>query len=655
MKCLEVVDTETTDGGGQRKLRPIARVRSPRTPSHDSAVEIEAITPRTPKRKGRFSRESSSNRKRGSTREHEKQQRPHHTSRSSKGTPQNWEALQSPRVASRVEINKAGTPRREEASKQQRVPSMPKLSSGRKIPFRRETPNFSNSGKKELQSSKRNDAASKPRTPVGSRIAPTPRHQEEGQELLLGFSNLAEEEVRDFDLMNINITIYGMKGILCEEKEATKTKKRRSFKSSKQKDISCHMEEDFNIPQTTAAASVARNVSSSQTVIETFLPSQPMNIYSEPGKSTRLGALWQNPSTKLLQAEGQCQDDKAAPKLKSSFEILRMMMKRPFVKGQNAGFVENYVHETIEIGLNLCRGKELLRFGVANLVITGEEEGEVMIHIPIMSAIVQNMETSKKKKKDMKTRNKIRFEKDDRYFALDENASLYVGVQVHPQQDVEAAAEYQEEIQASDSELLRRAHETKKAMMKHQTKAVEQQGKIFYQSFTASTASTSSSGRKHFTSSKRQQQPPQSTRQQNSQSQWQNQQQKQKQNHQYQMDQTRTSKKAATMTPSDTESILSSFLCGAALPLMPESGNDSKYETQKSVSLKKNLSMSEPQSEEIANGKSLPMTEILNLKYGPEYAKSFFSAVTFSTGASSSEDFDLAEVVEATAKQLSLM
>ena len=59
----------------------------------------------------------------------------------------------------------------------------------------------------------------------------------------------------------------------------------------------------------------------------------------------------------------------------------------------------------------------------------------------------------------------------------------------------------------------------------------------------------------------------------------------------------------------------------------------------------------------VKNGEpSIPIDEILNVKYAPAYAMSFFSAVTYSyTNIDASEgDQDVAELVEQSAQQLVL-
>jgi hypothetical protein len=440
------------------------------------------------------------------------------------------------------------------------------------------------------------------------------------------------------------------------DKETKKAKKKTTFKT-KQKLPSPHeqgVDPNLDIP-TTVAASMKRNVTSSQTVIETFLPSQPMNVYSEPGRSTRLSAVWQTPSsTLLLGTNGQ--DENVTSKLDPSFQMLRMMMKRPFVKGQQAGFVENYVHETIQIGLNLSRGKELMRLGIATLVITGEEEGEIMVHIPVRP--VQLHEKDKKgtrsmKKKQKEKDNKTCFENDHRHFSIDENASLYVGVRVHQQHDVEAAALYQEAVTASESELLMAARAAKDTMMNEQAKVLEYQAGALYKARTVSTASSSSAGKKQNPEKMMQRQAQENPKAPETQS---------------QQEQKLQSQCAVPRRPSTTmmpgmQNIFSGLLCGATLNLMPEDEPVARHlqdsQTEESLTAKKSDMSKEITNCDISKSTSsgLPMSEVLNLKNGPEYAKSFFSGVTFSTGAmsASSEDMDLSAVVEQTAKQLALM
>ena len=487
---------------------------------------------------------------------------------------------------------------------------------------------------------------------------------EEMREAPLGMMDDDEcgEEKKNFDLMNINITIYGISGILCEEKEpkksAIKQVKRRSIlkatKSNKDgsKATEQTAEPTHSTIPTTVAASVKRNAFSSQTVIETFLPSQPLNIQSAPGKGTKLSALWQSPSSTLL-GMGEQQDENENPKEEhASFEVLRMMMKKPFSRERTPGLVENYVHEHVQIGINLCRGKELMRLGVATLIITGEEEGQVMMHIPARPCAnpgVQERSLSSKshrsgsKKRESKKSKKLKthFENDNCSFRLDENSSLYLGVQVNPRQDVEAAGKFQE-IEPSDSQLLRDAHATKSCMLEMREQQKHAQQRTERQSATASSSSNSHGPVKSKGS-----------------------------------DDSMVIQKPATTVPNTNrlasvipESVMAGLFCGA-LPGMATDNTTATHMARPNGNKVTNKSFHKKSSDDdgdsddenssqsnLGRKDSLPVQDVMNVKYSSAYVKSFFSAVTFAEtelyDETDDEDDlqDFSELVEQSARGL---
>ena len=484
---------------------------------------------------------------------------------------------------------------------------------------------------------------------------------EEMRDAPLGMIDEGAEEKKNFDLMNINITIYGVTGILCEEKEPKKSsginlvKRRSVLKAAK-----AGTPRVAAIP-TTVAASVKRNAISSQTVIETFLPSQPLNIQSSPGKETNLSASWQSSGYELRGGEDRQDENENTSDEHISFEVLRMMMKKPFTREKvPGGLVENYIHEHVQIGVNLCRGHELMRLGVATLIITGEEEGQVMMHIPARPCAnpgVQERKLKPKsssrnhKKKEPKKNKKLKmhFENDNCTFRLDENSSLYLGVQVNPRQDVEAAERYQEVIQPSESQLLRNAHATNFAMMetrehKKQEKEISHR-MMERQSTTTGITSFTCSGERATTTDEV-----------------------------ISKDISRESnyvpKKKATTEPVNNsrlgsvipESMMTGIFCGAlgmstgtnsnttvATAVNVSKSKESKIGAKTADKKKSSDKGSKDNSDDAVSGKATPVNggkkvrlpkEILNVKYAPEYAKSFFSAVTFADSELFDDDDD---------------
>jgi hypothetical protein len=252
-----------------------------------------------------------------------------------------------------------------------------------------------------------------------------------------------ELEKEKFDLMNIKIVVYGLTGLMCE-KDPVKRKlfvKRSSASaggggdssatpgimglsgsSISSGDIFSMGDSDFletaGVP-TTAVVSFQKNAISSQTSLETFLPSLPIQrpIANFVNK-VRYSASW--PSEQPLQEDDAAMD-------RSSFKIIRCMQQSTYVPGVGVG--SNYINQTVELRINLSRGTELIRLGTATLVINGDEEGELTMSIPARPALL-NPKKSKRKKK-----NKYGYFLDDhtRRYYLDENATLKVGIQVIPE------------------------------------------------------------------------------------------------------------------------------------------------------------------------------------------------------------------------------
>ena len=267
-----------------------------------------------------------------------------------------------------------------------------------------------------------------------------------------------------FELMNVTVVVYGLNGILCE-KEPTKKKRqklgRRGDSSHRRGDrsvgksiaggstissldVSTASDESFldnpNAP-TTAVVSFRKNAFSSHTSLETFLPSIPLSLPSSTmGNKSRYGASWPSEQSELVG-----DSDNIA---RSSFKLTRCMQQEAFVPGETrataASAVSNYVKETMELRINLSRGTELVPLGTASIVISGDEEGEVQMHVPTQPT--QNKPKTKKLAPRFKSKSKSNkygyFTSDpSRRYYLDENATLRVGVKVIPQSAVKIAEE----------------------------------------------------------------------------------------------------------------------------------------------------------------------------------------------------------------------
>jgi hypothetical protein len=270
---------------------------------------------------------------------------------------------------------------------------------------------------------------------------------------------LGMQDENKFDLMNVTVVIYGLSGLMCQKEPLDLKKSKFGMKRSSSSvtspvnknidgkstastaDLSAAEEENFisnpNAP-TTAVVSFRKNVVGSQQTMETFIPSLPLAAPSDIfGMSSRYAASWPSEQSTLVKDENAME--------RSSLHLIRCMKQETYVPGKlrtNAA-PSNYVHEKIELRINLSRGTELVPLGTASVVISGDEEGEIQMTIP---AKPYEHKESKKASKSSKTKANARknkrgyFSSDPtRRFYLDENATVRIGLQVIPQEALEIA------------------------------------------------------------------------------------------------------------------------------------------------------------------------------------------------------------------------
>jgi hypothetical protein len=299
----------------------------------------------------------------------------------------------------------------------------------------------------------------------------------------------AEKEV--FELMNIRIVVYGLTGVMCE-KELVKKKRfgkkenavsampgsvpgntgamGPSTSSISSADVLSLNEidclENQSIP-TTAVVSCQKNAISSQTALETFLPSMPLHrpVAAFVNK-VRYVASWPSEQSSLRIDDGVDL---------SSFKVIRCMKQAVFIPG--AGVGSNYVHETIELGINLSRGTEMIRLGTASLIVGGEEEGEVSMNVPAKPFATKSKKFTKKK-------NKYGYFSNDplRRYYLDENAAVRVGVQVIPETTLRFANEKEKLKKESELRQLLEDDELKSLLLQMGNENLNRAEKIQFKS-----------------------------------------------------------------------------------------------------------------------------------------------------------------------------
>jgi hypothetical protein len=257
----------------------------------------------------------------------------------------------------------------------------------------------------------------------------------------------------DFELMEVAITVYGLSGIICRTADPKKSAKMFSKKggteiskaSSRPGVHSLDLDESGNpaltnpkgdnlendsVP-TTAVVSFRRNAFSSDTALETFMPSLPLTKpLSGFGNTARYMASWPAGERSALLGKD--------PQGISTINMIRVMRREKYRPETKIGQVSGYVHETIDLGVCIGRGKELVHLGTVSFAITGDEEGEVVTNVPVKSLTPH---ATAKRKSSKKKRSKISsFPHDSsRSYLLDDNATLRVGVRVLPQHTIKTA------------------------------------------------------------------------------------------------------------------------------------------------------------------------------------------------------------------------
>jgi hypothetical protein len=261
----------------------------------------------------------------------------------------------------------------------------------------------------------------------------------------------------DFELMDVAITVYGLSGIICRTVDPKKRAKIFSKKGGRTQiseaspprpsvhslgfnesgnatltnDPKGDNREDGSVP-TTAIVSFRRNAFSSDTALESFMPSLPLTKpMSGFGNTVRYMASWPaGECSALLETD---------PQGISTIKMTRVMKREKYRPETKIGQVSGFVHETIDLGVCLGRGGELVHLGTVSFAITGDEEGEIVTNIPVKSLTLPH--ATAKRKSSKKKRSKISsFPHDSsRSYLLDDNATLRVGVRVLPQHTIKTA------------------------------------------------------------------------------------------------------------------------------------------------------------------------------------------------------------------------
>jgi hypothetical protein len=260
-----------------------------------------------------------------------------------------------------------------------------------------------------------------------------------------------------FDLMQVSITIYSLSGITAErEIKKSRGKLYSRIKAElrrKKKDKPIYVRKTTQnlsadsieviagdgIP-TTAVISCQRKATSSHTILETFLPSLPLFSTTSPrGETVRYKALWRASDDHDSRISGE-QASVCEP---STFKKIRAMKRESYNKETKIQHLSSYQPETVDLKLSIGRGTELIVLGEATFAFTGDEEGEVMMNLPVkpLNEHTNSNSAAKTKKKRLgkKRRNLTLSHNKQKAYSLDENATLRVGIKALSHQAIEEA------------------------------------------------------------------------------------------------------------------------------------------------------------------------------------------------------------------------
>ena len=169
--------------------------------------------------------------------------------------------------------------------------------------------------------------------------------------------------------------------------------------------------------------------------METFLPSLNLQKPPEDSKSDHSlnqTAVWRHSNEHSI-------DEAEREERCTTFTMTRVMKKQDFDRKKpvaDATQIANYYPETIEINVGVGRGKDVASLATASIVVTGDEESEVILSVPVKAVI--------NKKKGLRRRMRGKQKKASApeatfaadplcSYSLEENAILKVGIKSTPQ------------------------------------------------------------------------------------------------------------------------------------------------------------------------------------------------------------------------------
>lgn len=200
---------------------------------------------------------------------------------------------------------------------------------------------------------------------------------------------------------------------------------------------------------TTAVISSTRHNPESDRPMETFIPSLPLHRLSRGDRQAlRYSARWNGDSA--------CRSVDTEEQSCPSFKILRLMNQQQYVPSARAGELSTYEHEQIDLCVFVGRGKELIPIGVVSFVVTGDEETETILNLPVTKPALESRVYDRHFKQSSRKKDaKESFQKDPHnIFTIGTNATLRLGVRAFPQRNFLEADERSAEAREQDEKIF---------------------------------------------------------------------------------------------------------------------------------------------------------------------------------------------------------
>lgn len=229
---------------------------------------------------------------------------------------------------------------------------------------------------------------------------------------LLEHSNLAHNRVSE--PMIIRVTMYSMEGIRRHDVATQKsTFRNRSHISPKRMTL-----------KSTSTAPTTAIVSLRGQVVKTLVPSGALSYHElrNAERSVRGIASWQE--SNILDDVTRKKDEMP----QSTFELSRNMRRQCFHRDARIDHMSQFLPEMVELVVGVAKGKEIFPLGIASIVVSGEEEGERLLNVPIKSFLVKNDKMSRTGRQ----KRGLIFDGDSYWYSLDNNAFMRVGICVIP-------------------------------------------------------------------------------------------------------------------------------------------------------------------------------------------------------------------------------